>query len=496
MPCTSIHSRVISGTSDDKKETPNIIFLLSDDQKWNTIHALGNDEIITPNLDKLAENAMVFNNAYCFGGNCGAVSIVSRNQLITGRNWFDFEQDMVEQKKKDPKFKRHQSFANPEWDNLPKTFKRGGYETYYREKSGIHNLHKIREQFDYYGDINMVQQLKTGRAARTIVDDAIQYVEKDRDKNKPFIMYLGLPCPHDPRYSLKDFYHLYEDKDISLPDNFQPYHYWDIGNFIRDEKLEQWPRTPKAIKKHLHDYYGLITAMDYDLGRFFACLEKQGLFENTIIVFTSDQGIAIGDHGLMGKQSLYEGVLKVPLFITGPGIKKGQSDALVYLHDIFPTLCDLVNISAPENLDGISFKENLLQQTTESKRDRILLAYKNLDRGKMRNQRALRLGDWKLIWYPEIDKFCLYDLKNDPNEIANLAYVKGYEDKVQEMLKELKAELKKQGDLSVLKVDPSICPVFKLPAVPKDTTGGIAPGPNIAESPVENTSGFPYFRKK
>lgn len=483
-----MHTAIAAEKQNSKKY--NILFIIADDQKWNTIGALGNPEVKTPNLNKLSENAMIFRNAYCFGGNCGAVSIPSRNQLITGRNWFAFERDLAEKVKQNPNFKRPIWFANEDWDNLPKTFKKAGYETFYREKSGSANLHKIRTQFDYYKDIHMVNNLRTGRSARTIVDDAIQYIEQERDKDKPFIMYLGLPCPHDPRWSLREFYDLYDENNISLPKNFLPNHYWDIGSMtIRDEILAQFPRTPEAIKKHLHDYYALISAMDYDLGRLFACIEEQDLFKNTIIVYTSDQGIAIGDHGLMGKQNLYEGTMKVPLFITGPGITKGESDAFVYLHDIFPTLCDMVNIPVPNDLDGISFKENIYSPSKAGKRKNIILAYSSAKR----NQRTIRVGNWKLMWFPEIDKFSLYDLQNDPDEIDNLAYEAKYRKKVQSLFQKLKKELEKFGDPYKLEKDNSINPVFTIPHIPKDPTGGIAPGPNIAEPPVIHTEGYPLY---
>lgn len=475
-----------------KGDKPNVIFILSDDQKWNTIGALGNPHVKTPNIDKIVERSMVFNNAYCFGGNSAAVSIPSRNMIMTGRNWFDFEQDVKQEKEKNPDYKRPLYFGNPDWDNMPKAFKKGGYETFYREKSGIANLHQIRSHFDYYEDINMVEQLRTGRAARTIVDDAIEYLQKDRDPNKPFMMYLGLPCPHDPRWALQEFNDLYQRDQIPLPESFQAKHEWNIGSMVvRDESLEQFPRTEESIKRHLHDYYALVSAMDYDLGRLFAMLEKEGLFDNTIIIYSSDQGIAIGDHGLMGKQNIYEGTLKVPMFIVGPGISKGKSDAFVYLHDVLPTLCDLVDIEAPQGISGISFKENIYNGETEGKRDRVLLAY-NAPAEK-RNQRSIRIGDWKLMWFPEIDKFSLYDLKNDPNELQNLAYEPNYKAKVSSMFNELKGELSQLGDPKELKINPKIDPVFSLPTIPKDTTGGVAPGPNLAEPPVRNTSSFPYF---
>jgi arylsulfatase A-like enzyme len=134
-------------------------------------------------------------------------------------------------------------------------------------------------------------------------------------------LYLGTPGPHDPRYATKEFYDLYQDETMPLPSNFRSVHPFNNGEMtIRDEKLEKWPREPRAVQRHLHDYYSAISSMDYDFGRLFAALAELHLMENTIIIFCSDQGIAIGSHGLMGKQNLYESTMKVPLLFAGPDI--------------------------------------------------------------------------------------------------------------------------------------------------------------------------------
>src|SRR6185295_12363812 len=124
-----------------------------------------------------------------------------------------------------------------------------------------------------------------------------------------------------------------------LPPDFLPQHPFDNGEMtVRDEKLAPWPRTPENIRSQLADYYALITFMDLQIGRILAALDKSGAAQDTIVVFSSDQGLALGSHGLMGKQNLYESGMKVPLIFAGPGIPKGQADALVYLHDIYPTV--------------------------------------------------------------------------------------------------------------------------------------------------------------
>ncbi len=182
---------------------------------------------------------------------------------------------------------------------------------------------------------------------------------------------------------------------------------------VRDEQLEKWPRTPDAIRQHLHDYYACITSIDGHIGRLLQTLRDLGHFENTVIIFSSDNGLAIGSHGLMGKQNLYEDGMKVPLLFCGPGIPTGRSDALVYLLDIFPTVCELVGTDVPTVVDGKSLVPVITGLTTHI-RDTLFLAYRDV-------QRAVRDERWKLIVYPKINKRQLFDLHNDPYEMHDLS---------------------------------------------------------------------------
>jgi arylsulfatase A-like enzyme len=351
--------------------------------------------------------------------------------------------------------------------------KAAGYETFYREKSGKANLPHIQKQFDYYKDIHMVNQLRTGYAARTTINDSITYLENIRDKSKPFFMYLGLPCPHDPRWSAKEFRDMYDQERIPVPENYLPFHPWDIGcpMTVRDERLEAWPRTEEAIKRHLFDYYSLITCMDADIGRLLDKLDEFELTNNTIIIFSSDQGMAMGSHGLMGKQSLYDDVMKVPMLFSGPGIPKGRSDALIYIHDVYPTICELIGAERPKGIDGVSFAP-VIEGKKEKTRDHLMFAY-------CTTQRAIRNERWKLIQYPEINRTQLFDLKEDPWEKSNLATDPEYRDRVEKMMKLLEQEQKRYGDDQPLKSQNPRSADFIHPKKKLSTrypAGGLAPG--------------------
>jgi arylsulfatase A-like enzyme len=443
---------------------PNVLYIFTDDQRFDTIQALGNQNIITPNLDRLAGRSFVFNNAYCFGGNTGAVCIPSRNMNMTGNTFFNFKRN-----KGDWRVPRD----NGTGATFPKSMSAAGYETFYREKSGSANLPSIRTQFDYFEDVHMVTELKTGYAARSTVNDAIAYLEKERDPSKPFFMYLGLPCPHDPRWSAQEFRDLYDPEKIKLPENYLPQHPWDIGcpMTVRDECLETWPRTEQAIRRHLFDYYALITSMDADIGRLLDKLDALGLNENTIIIFSSDQGLAMGSHGLMGKQSLYDDVMKVPMLFAGPGIPKGQSDALIYIHDVYPTVCDLVGAEQPPKIDGQSFAPAIKGEKAQT-RNHLLFAYQD-------TQRAIRDDRWKLIRYPQINRTQLFDLKNDPWENNNVAANSEHEDRINNMMDRMAQGLKQLGDdLPLTSENPK--PAEFIPPQKKKKTahpaGGLAPG--------------------
>jgi arylsulfatase A-like enzyme len=183
---------------------------------------------------------------------------------------------------------------------------------------------------------------------------------------------------------------------------------------VRDETLAPWPRTSEIIQSSLAEYYALIEHIDDRLAAIIETLKKTGAYENTIIIYAADNGLAIGSHGLLGKQNLYEHSTKVPLIISGPGIPKNKVKvALVYLYDLFPTLTDLLEIPQAEGVDGKSLM-SIINGKSTSVRETLYTAYRN-------TVRALRHGDWKLIRYPQINHNQLFNLKEDPEEINNLA---------------------------------------------------------------------------
>jgi arylsulfatase A-like enzyme len=410
---------------------PNVLFLLTDDQRADTIGALGNPVIKTPNLDQLARRGCVFNNAYCLGANMGAVCRPSRNMLMSGRAYFRWP---------------GQKNASADLPNFPDSMKAAGYETFHVGKKG-NSADLIQKRFDHELYLQDNQVRTSGEHGKQIIDDALVLLE-NRDDKKPFFMYLGFAGPHDPRVAAQHYLDQYDREKIPLPKNFLPIHPFDDGWMSgRDEALAPWPRTKEVVRKHLHDYYGCITSIDTHIGRLIERLKASGELDNTIIIFSSDHGLAIGSHGLFGKQNLYEDGMKVPLIVAGPGIQPGKSDALVYLYDIFPSTCELVGAEIPAGLDGQSFAAIAQGKAASTgARDSLFLAFEA-------SQRAIRDARWKLIRYPQINKSQLFDLQSDPYENHDLAADPAQADRIAALTARLQTWQKQLGDDQPLTVE-------------------------------------------
>jgi arylsulfatase A-like enzyme len=245
-------------------------------------------------------------------------------------------------------------------------------------------------------------------------------------------MYAAYMAPHDPRVMPEKYMAMYDTAKIMLPANFMSEHPFDNGEMrIRDEVLLGFPRNTAEVKNEIRRYYAMITHLDEQIGRVIEALKSKGLYENTIIVFAADNGLAVGQHGLLGKQNLYEHSLKVPLIFVGKGFEAAKKEEhFTYLQDIFPTLCELTQTPVPASVESQSV-------FSSKKREVMFHAYRHL-------QRAVRKDNFKLIEYhvDGVETLQLFDLKNDPLEINNLAHDSKYSKKADEM-KKLLLEQKK-----------------------------------------------------
>ncbi len=436
------------------QKRPNILFLFTDDQRHDTIHALGNKQISTPNMDTLVKTGVSFKNAYIMNGQSAAVCMPSRAMLLTGRSAFHLEKSGRSIPKEHvtlPEYFKQNgyiTYGTGKWHNgkasFARSFDRGG-KIMFGGMSSHYNIPVY--DFDPSGTYAPEQQyqLQEKHSSRVYADEAIRFVNQ-YNQEEPFFMYVAFQAPHDPREMPQRYLNLYDPQELDLPPNFMPRHPFDNGElYVRDEKLAGWPRSKAEIKKHLAAYYAMITHLDDQIGRILKALQHNNLYDNTLVILAGDNGLAVGQHGLMGKQNCYEHSLKVPLIFSGPGVDKNKSrNALCYIHDLFPTLCSLLGLETPDTVESKSLAP-CLKKPGEHRSD-LVFAYKNF-------QRALRHNQWKLICYNVKGKRMqqLFNLADDPWEINNLADKKQYQGVLKSLKGRLQTNLDKAGDRVVLK---------------------------------------------
>ncbi len=225
----------------------------------------------------------------------------------------------------------------------------GRYENRrYKVKDYMHDCTRDSFISDHIGDKHSTE----------LFADAVSgFIRNDATGDKPFYAYVSFMAPHDPRTMPDRFKEMYDVNDISLPENFMQYHAIEYANTqCRDETLAPYPRTMEDTKQQLLEYYAMITHIDDEIGKIVQTLKDEGIYENTVIIYAADNGLALGQHGLFGKQCHYEHSIRVPFVIAGPGIPENElRDTYVYLMDIFPTLCEMTGIEIPESVEGKSF---------------------------------------------------------------------------------------------------------------------------------------------
>jgi arylsulfatase A-like enzyme len=411
---------------------PNVLLIVSDDQRPDTVAALGNTEIRTPTLDQLSRQGVAFTHAFC--GN--PICTPSRAEILTGANSFrngvhDFGRKI-----------------HPEFTLMPQALSGNGYHTCYVGKwhndgrptqrgyaqtvglfaGGGGKWAKDRVDFKgfpitgYRGWIfqddqgNKFPERGIGVTARTsqqIANAAIEFLTKHDER--PFFLHVNFAAPHDPLVPTDDPRWKYDADSLSVPKPFYSRHPFEHGNGNgRDERLLPWPRNEKIVRETKAAYYSVISDMDDQIGRILSKLDDRQFTDNTIVIFTSDHGVGLGSHGLRGKQSMYDHTQRVPMLMRGPGIPAGeQRSTLVYLRDLFPTICTLTGTNIPKTVDGLSLQA-AIQDKQHQTRSEVYGYFRD-------RQRMIRTERWKLIEYPQIQRDQLFDLQTDPYETHDLS---------------------------------------------------------------------------
>ncbi len=445
---------VVTQAATRAAERPNLLFLISDDQCFESMGYLGNDELQTPHLDRLAQRGLVFSHAYNMGSWSGAVCVPSRAMLNTGRflwNTRTVENELAAERAADRLWSTqlqaagYRTYMAGKWHvrldaasvfdvtgvvrpGMPDVFPQRHPHAYNRPREGVEDTWDPADPEEggfWQGSHHWSESL---------ADEAIGFLADAEEHEQPFFMYIAFNAPHDPRQAPREYLDRYPAESIRVPPNFLPqYPYRDpIGcpHRLRDEFLAPMPRTEQAVQVHRSEYYAIVNHMDSQIGRILAALEASEHGDNTWVFFTSDHGLAVGQHGLFGKQNMYDHSVRVPFVVAGPGVPAGEwVSEPIYYQDVMPTMLEL---AGAEPHEAVAFQSLLpiIRGERGSNYPSIYTAYRDL-------QRAVTRDGWKLIAYPRVPKLRLYHVAEDPRECHDLADEPDQSDRIRALFAEL-----------------------------------------------------------
>lgn len=433
---------------------PNFLFLIADDLTHNGIRAMGNPEVETPNLDRLIGRGCAFTHCFHQGAWQGAVCVASRQMLNSGLTAFHAPKQ-IEQV---PLWGETLGKAGYQTSLVGKWhLSRPSLERSFQERSSVFMGGMFESGPSAYnrpaegntwtpwdtslkGQWQPVPEGGVKHSAMIWADTAAERIQEAAKKDDPFFLYVGFTSPHDPRQAPKEYVDKYPAEKVKVPANYAPEHSFDQGDAkVRDELLAPFPRTREAVQVHRSEYYAHITYLDAQVGRLLDALERSGKADNTYVIFTADHGLAVGQHGLMGKQNLYDHSTRMPYIVAGPGVPKGKRvDDLMYQHSSFATTCELAGIATPATVEFPSLVSSI-KGSGGAKRESVFCYYRDF-------QRSVRTTEHKLIVYPQVNRVQLFDLKKDPWETRNLADEKGSAPLKARMFGLLRAHQRELGD--------------------------------------------------
>jgi arylsulfatase A-like enzyme len=490
-----------SCSTDSEKQAPNILFIFSDDHASHAIGAYGpkhnnpglHEYVQTPNLDQLATEGMLFTNVFCTNSICGP----SRAAILTGKH--SHLNGML----------NNDTAFNGAQQTFPKLLQAGGYETawigkwhLFSEPTGFDEwivLDNPGQQGTYYNPIlgsPRGRETITGYTATIITDKAIEWLKGRSDKDKPFFLAYSHKTPHREWVPGPDEYELYKGIDLPLPTNF----YDDYSTrssalkeqemeiathmnetdlklipppYLNEEQLARFmesygPENEAFLKANLQgnalaewkyqryvkDFLRSVTSMDKEIGRMLKYIEESGLAENTIVIYSSDQGFYLGDHGWFDKRWMYEESLRMPFIVRWPKVTQpgSKNEYMVQNIDFSATFLDMAGLSIPDDIQGKSITPLLRGEDIKDWRDNVYyhyLAYP--DWHMVQPHYGVRTDRYKLIHYYTKNEWELFDLEKDPDEMVNVYSDPAYRDRVDMMKVRLEKERVELGDTVELK---------------------------------------------
>ena len=476
---------------DDKPEQPNIIYIMADDHAYQALSCYNGELNQTPNLDQIAQEGVQFTNSFV----CNSISAPSRAVLLTGKH--SHLNGVIDNRK--PFDSTQVTFPKLLKDAGYQTAMIGKWHLK-TQPTGFDYWKVLPGQGDYYNPdfIEMGENVREeGHSTNLITDFSIEWLEK-RNKDKPFSMMVHFKAPHRNWMPDTTEFDKFDDTKFPIPSNFfddyegrkaaqeQKMSIWKDMRLVWDLKLldeegefdnglrtsfknkldrmnpaqkERWnqeynPRiknfkqtNPESkelarwkYQKYLTDYLRTIAGIDRNVGRIMEYLKEQGLAENTLIVYTSDQGFYLGEHGWFDKRFMYNESMRTPLIMKPPkGYKaQGEIEEMVQNIDYAPTFLDIAGVEIPEDMQGRSLKP-LLEGKDPQWRDKLYYHYYEYPGAhSVKRHYGIRTERYKLMhFYYDIDQWELYDLKEDPKEMNNLYGKEGYGDITRKLKKQL-----------------------------------------------------------
>ena len=489
------------GVFAQKVSKPNIIIILTDDHAISTIGAYGSTYGATPNIDRLAKEGALFKRAFVVNSICGP----SRAVLLTGK--YSHMNGM----------RNNKDTFDASQDVFPARLKQSGFQTAWIGKwhlvsypQGFTYWNILPGQGQYYNPdlINMHGDTtrREGYATDVITDLTIDFLDK-RDASKPFFVVVGEKAPHrtwmpdiqdlgkfdEGKFPLpKNFYDQYENRiaagmqDMSIektmklgydlkmksePDAFAASflarmnpdqrlkwntYYDKIDEDLQKGKLKGKELTEWKYQRYMKDYYSTTLSLDRNIGKILTYLDKNDLTKNTIVVYTSDQGFYMGEHGWFDKRFMYEESMRTPLIIRYPGtIKPGTiSNQIVSNVDFAPTFLEIAGLTTPKEIQGKSMVPLFKKANVSIRNSAYYHFYEFPGEHSVLKHFGIRTSRYKLIrFYDHKDFWELYDLKNDPTEMKNLYGLKKYQTKtnnLKDQLRQLSLENKDETAQKVL----------------------------------------------
>ncbi len=440
---------------------PNILFILTDDQRWDAMSCMDHPFLETPHMDRLAREGVRFDNAFV------AISLCSPSRACFLTGTYPHINGVRVNSKTDP---------DPEIPIFPALLKDAGYDTAFIGKWHMKPDPSPRPGFDYWlsflgQGVYINPELNesghdfkaTGYMTDLLTDYAATWLKRPRQT--PFCLILSHKAVHGPFTPARRHRKLFTDvqmpKPVSFDDTYEGKPKWQRAAFVRGltrDAIEQNkdkpvpkslpPGTWKGHQSHMINYYRALVAVDESIGRVLDTLERLGELDSTVIIFAGDNGYFHGEHRLGDKRLMYEEALRIPLLVRYPKMVRPRSVCreMILNIDIAPTVLDLAEVTIPDTMQGESLRPLLAGQQTAWRKSFLYEYFEEDWLPGIPSMLGVRTEQWKYVQYPDIqDLDELYQLEMDPHEMHNLAQDPSFNAKLVEMKEELGRLLKKTG---------------------------------------------------